>query len=107
MGGNMKKILLAVLMAALTIPLFSFEYVGKSENNIDFFECSDNKDVAAFFNKNPDTFSLVNNLSGVEKRTDNTTGKNDFYIIGVTESGRWVIIHRTKDYDYIYLPLEE
>ena len=103
----MKKILLAVFMAAFTVGMvFAFEYVGRSENNIDFFECKDNKDVATFFNKDPETFSLVNNLSGVEKRTD-STGDKDFYIIGITDSGRWVIIHRTQDYDYIYMPMEE
>lgn len=106
----MKRFLFTLLFMAMVTGLTAFEYVGRSENNIDFFECETSKDVAAFFKKNPDAFTLEKNLSGIEKRTDKdrqADTRHDFYIIGVLPEGSWVIIHRTTDYDYIFLPLEE
>lgn len=104
----MKRFIIALVFIGIFTGLSpAYEYVGRSENEIDFFECKSNKEVAEFFNKNPDTFTLENNLSGMEKRTDSLEGENDYYIIGVLPSGSWVIIHRTRDYDYIFMPLEE
>lgn len=101
--GYIKAFWLLVLFLLYKVHANATTYMGKDNNNVQYYICQDNKEVADLLGYDNRQFDLSVYYCDVMKADYiRTAEESDLYVVMIREDDSFVVAYRAREYDIFF-----